>query len=119
LREAVDYIVIGVRADAFRFRARLSEELIRAALRFLHHKIFGYELIRFLAGNLKGAVRLFLGLRQHAIALTEKLLGLLHFLRNGDAHLVDDIQHAVLIDHHIAGQWDGLALIEQFFQTID
>jgi hypothetical protein len=65
-----------------------------------------------LAGDLKSAIGFFLRLRQHPVALTEQLLSLLHFFGDGNAHLVNNIEHTVFIHHHVTREWDGLALIE-------
>ena len=49
----------------------------------------------------------------------QHLLGLLHFVGDDDAHLVDDLQHAVLVHHHIMRERHSLRIVEEFFQTVD
>ena len=47
------------------------------------------------------------------------MLGFFYFFGNGDAHLVDNVQHTVFIHGHVMRERDRFAIVEKFFQTVD
>src|SRR5664280_1290180 len=112
-------ILIGASLDAFGFRGGMLEDLVSTALGIRNEGLFIDQVVGFVAGQLQGAVGLFLSLGHVAVFFRIDLLGLFHFLRDGDAHLVNDIQELVLIDDDVVGQRDGAAVIEEFFQAVN
>jgi hypothetical protein len=58
------------------------------------------------------AVGLFLRLGHDAVLLRQHLLGLLDFVGYDDAHLVDNLKHAVLIDDDVVGKRHCLRVVE-------
>ncbi len=65
------------------------------------------------------AAGLFLRLGDNAVALRHQLLGLFDFFGDGDAHLVNDVQHFIFIHNDVAGEWYSAGFVEQFFETVD
>jgi len=77
------------------------------------------QCVAFLARQGNNAVGLFLSLRQDAIFLGHGLLRLLDFLGDGHSHLIDDVQHAFLIDDNAVSKPERAAFIEEFFQSVN
>ncbi len=112
-------ILVGAGLDVFGFHAGLFDDLLRAALGILEQAL-PFRPGRWLfAGQLQGPVGFFLGLGHDPVFFRKDLLRLFHFLRDGDAHLVNDVQELVLIHDDIVRQRDGAAVIEEFFQAVN
>ena len=70
------------------------------------------RLLALLAGESERAVGFFLRLGHDSVALNQELLRLFDLLRNGYPHLIDQVQHPVLIHDDAVGEPDRAAFIK-------
>jgi hypothetical protein len=84
----------------------------------LSDRIASNKLVAFLTGDSQGAVSLLLSLRQGSISLRQELLGFLHLFRDRHAHLVNQVQDAILVDDDVVGEPDRPALVDDLFEAV-
>ena len=60
-----------------------------------------------------------MGLRDQALLLLHRPVGLLHLLREVEPQLVDQLHHLVFIHHHLGREGDVAGVVHQVFDTVE
>ena len=103
----------------FRFPLRLVEQVLRPRLGLAQDRLILQQERRLLLCGADDLLRLFAGLREHAIALLVDAPGLFDLFGDGDAELVDEVEDRGLLEDDLAGHRDFSSVDNEGLEALD
>src|SRR4051812_17902717 len=98
---------------------RLADDALRAYLRLLQEAVLARQVLRLLAGKGDNLLRLVLRALDDVLALLQDAARLLDLVRDGGAHLINDLLHLPLVHLHLAADETPPALLHHPIETIN